>query len=407
MRSSAVICEFNPFHNGHAYLIGKMREQVGEDGCVVCVMSGRSVQRGELAVADPYLRAQTASAGGADLVLELPYPWSSGSAEHFAAAGVSLATRLGIDTLTFGSETADIHLLTHVADIVEDRSFGERYAALCGRGMGTAAAYAEAIRTLGAEQGTVLPEGFPSPNDLLGIAYIRALRDTPCTPCVVKRVGQGYADTVLSDAAFPSATALRVLIDEAAEDAVAVREILQGTMPPRALDILLDGLSRDTAPVRRERLSPLIHAYYRLTEPDALTDADVAEMGGGLAERICRVARETATPDDFADAIKTKQYTDARLRRACLFGMTGVTVADVRALPTYTTLLAANARGCRFLGEWKRSKRADELTVVTKPADAPMCRQRELGERIDALLTLCLPTPVEAGALMRRSPYIE
>ena len=106
-------------------------------------------------------------------------------------------------------------------------------------------------------------------------------------------------------------------------------------------------------------------------------------------------------------AIRTKQYTDARLRRACLFGLTGVTDSDLRAMPTYTTLLAATARGCRYLGEWKRTLMADELTVVTKPADAPACRQRELGERIDALLTLCLPTPAETGALMRRSPYIE
>ena len=405
MRSSAVICEFNPFHNGHAYLIGKMREQVGDDGCVICIMSGRSVQRGELAVADPYLRAKMAIEGGADLVLELPYPWSSGSAEHFAAAGVSLATRLCVKALTFGSETADAELLSRVADIVTAPAFGERYAALCTGGMGTAAAYAEAIRSLGTEQGMTLPEGFPSPNDLLGIAYVRALRGTACTPCVVKRVGQGYADTELTDVSFPSATALRVLIDEASDDPIALREILDGTMPTRALEILLDGVLRDAAPVCRDRLLPLCHAYYRLTPPDALTD--IAEMGGGVAERVCRTAKETATPEDFMTAMKTKQYTDARLRRACLFGMTGVTASDLREMPAYTTLLAATERGCRFLGEWKRSPMADELTVVTKPADAPACRQRELGERIDALLTLCLPDPRAAGELMRRSPYIK
>ena len=91
MRSSGVICEFNPFHGGHAYLLSRMREQVGADGCVVCLMSGRFVQRGEAAMADPYLRAETALAGGADLVLELPFPWSAGSAEFFASAGVRSA----------------------------------------------------------------------------------------------------------------------------------------------------------------------------------------------------------------------------------------------------------------------------------------------------------------------------
>ena len=80
MDATGVICEFNPFHNGHGYLLSRMREQVGEDGCVICLMSGRFVQRGEAALADPYLRAEMALAGGADLVLELPFPWSAGSA---------------------------------------------------------------------------------------------------------------------------------------------------------------------------------------------------------------------------------------------------------------------------------------------------------------------------------------
>ena len=99
MRSSGVICEFNPFHGGHAYLLSRMREQVGDGGCVVCVMSGRFVQRGEVAMADPYLRAAMALAGGADLVAELPFPWSAGSAEQFALGGVRILTRLGVDTL--------------------------------------------------------------------------------------------------------------------------------------------------------------------------------------------------------------------------------------------------------------------------------------------------------------------
>ena len=71
MRASGVICELNPFHNGHAYLLSRMRESVGDDGCVVCLMSGRFVQRGTAAMADPYLRADMALAGGADLVIEL------------------------------------------------------------------------------------------------------------------------------------------------------------------------------------------------------------------------------------------------------------------------------------------------------------------------------------------------
>ena len=88
MGVSGVICEFNPFHNGHAYLLSRMREEVGDGGCVICLMSGRFVQRGEAAIADPYLRGQMALAGGADLVLELPFPWSAAGAEHFHCAEI-------------------------------------------------------------------------------------------------------------------------------------------------------------------------------------------------------------------------------------------------------------------------------------------------------------------------------
>ena len=140
MHTTGVICELNPFHGGHAYLLSCMREEAGDEGLVVCLMSGRFVQRGEAAVADPYLRAKTALAGGADLVLELPFPWSAGSAEHFAAAGVTLLARLGVDCITFGSECGDPNLLSAAAKAPSAPGFGEVYATLCRKGAGTAAA---------------------------------------------------------------------------------------------------------------------------------------------------------------------------------------------------------------------------------------------------------------------------
>lgn len=96
--AAGVICEFNPFHNGHVRLLRAVRGALGDGVCIVCVMSGRFVQRGEPAAADPYLRARAALCGGADLVLELPFPWSAASAEHFADAGVSVLSGLGVET---------------------------------------------------------------------------------------------------------------------------------------------------------------------------------------------------------------------------------------------------------------------------------------------------------------------
>jgi predicted nucleotidyltransferase len=409
MRAVGVICEFNPFHNGHAYLLSRMREVAGEDGCVICLMSGRFVQRGEPAMADPYLRAKTALAGGADLVLELPFPYSAGSAEFFASAGVEILSRLGVDRIAFGSESGDISLLETAAHGVEKSAFKETYATLCRGGMGTTAAYAQALRDVCP---ATLPEGFPSSNDLLGIAYLSALRREQArggsapTPLVVTRMGAGYREDILTEGAYPSATALRAVIREAACDPVALEAILGGTMPDESLSVLLAGIGRGDAPTDGGRLLSFFHALYRLQSPATLEG--YAEWGGGLAWHICRHAKHTTNGEDFFKSLRTKQYTDARLRRALLFGALGVTDQDLRMSPTYTTLLAANRRGCTFLKEWRKANKdaSDGFEVVTKPADAPEGQQRFLAERADALFTLCYPVPREAGEMYRVYPHI-
>lgn len=410
MRTSGVICEFNPFHSGHAYLLSRMREQVGEDGCVICLMSGRFVQRGEAAMADPYLRARMALTGGADLVLELPFPWSAGSAEHFATAGVRVLTRLGVDCLTFGSECGDMNLLSVAAESADSPDFGGVYADLCNAGMGTAAAYAEALRHTCS---TPLPEGFPDSNELLGIAYLRALKKIQTEygyapkAHTVLRLGSGYREDILTEEAYPSATALRTLIREAACDPVALEAMLDGTMPERAMSILLDAIRMEEAPLEDERLMDFFHALYRVKSPAECES--LAEWGGGIASHICRRAKETATSAEFFSSLRTKYYTDARLRRALLFGALGVTSEDLRKAPTYTTLLAATARGRAYLKEWRKANRDtdDGFSVVTKPADAPIGRQRELSDLSDGLYTFCFPTPREAGEMYQRVPHIE
>lgn len=408
MRATGVICELNPLHNGHGYLLSRMRELAGQDGCVVAVMSGRFVQRGEAAMADPYLRAETALTGGADLVVELPFPWSAGSAEHFAAAGVEILTKMGVDSLVFGSERGDLTLLSAAAEAVDSPAFGEVYAALCRKGSGTTAAYTEALRTVSPAP---LPEGFPDSNELLGIAYLRALKKAQAAhgfapeAHTVTRLGAGYNTDTLTEGEYPSATALRALIREAACDPMALEAILEGTMPAESLSVLLEAVRREEAPLEGGRLMEFFHTFYRLQSPAELER--YAEWSGGIASHICRHAREEATPEGFFTSLRTRQFTDARLRRALLFGVLGVTESDLRVMPAYTTLLAANEKGRAYLKQWRKTHREDgTFAVVTKPADTPEGRQRELGELGDSLFTLCFPAPRPAGNMMKCSPVI-
>lgn len=411
VRSSAVICEFNPLHNGHAHLLGRMRDTVGQDGCVVCIMSGRFVQRGTPAVIDPYLRARMAVEAGADLVLELPFPYCASSAEHFAAAGVRIASALGMDSLTFGSESADTDLLSCAAEIVDSPDFADNYSALCREGIGTTLAYARALADAARDRGITLPEGFPNSNDLLGIAYLRANRTltAPMGIQTVRRVGDGYREAVQHDEHYPSATALRNLMEVAENDPIALAAVLDGTMPPKVLDLLMREIEDGKAPVWGTPLLSFFHARFRLSSSAEF--GNFAELSGGLAGHLCRQARRAFDGESFFSLCRTKQFTDARLRRAMLFAATGVTEADLRESPRYATLLAATKAGCRYLKAWqkqvtKATDTAFPFTVVTKPADTPDCRQRELGELADALYTLCLPIPVAAGEWLQKSPYI-
>ena len=104
MNVIGIVCEYNPFHSGHLYMINESRRRLGEDSVTVCVMSGDFVQRGEAALYSKFARAEAACRCGADLVLELPLPWSVSSAEGFAEGAVSVLAAAGCTHLSFGSE---------------------------------------------------------------------------------------------------------------------------------------------------------------------------------------------------------------------------------------------------------------------------------------------------------------
>lgn len=401
-RVAGIICECNPFHNGHARLLREVRKVVGEDGCIVCLMSGSFVQRGVPAAADPYLRAHATLIGVADLVLELPFPWSAADAERFAAAGISVLSRLPVELVAFGSESGDRTLLENAAALLARPGFEEHIAERVRAGTGAATALGDYLRR---ELAPSAPPDFPSSNDLLAIQYLRALQKShaPMQVLTVKREGQDYRDDLLRDPNAPSATALRVLMREAAGDPDCLSAMLSGSMPDEALALWLDAVRCGAAPAAEDALLPFLHAYYRLADPEALSA--LAGLSGGLAHRITRAALDAPTPSAFWDALRSRLYTDARLRRALLFGAVGVTDGDLRSEPAHTTLLAANRRGCALLQARRRTD--SSLSIVTKPADAPTDRQTYLARRADALYTLTTPKPTAAGAGLRRGAFIE
>ncbi len=386
MKDFGIICECNPFHNGHARLFAQARAMGANR--IVCVMSGNAVQRGELAVADRYLRAEILVRCGADLVLELPYPWSAGSAEYFSSAAVSILSNY-VDHIAFGSECGDLSLLTGAAVAAGSDDFRARYAARLADGEGAAHAYFEELAT----------RGFSplSSNDLLGIEYLRAADRLGLSMqfATVRREGAGYRDVALSDGMLPSATALRAAL------ARGEYEVLDAHMPPEAAAILREA-AENGALTDLSLIDAAVLLHFRLSTPAALDG--IAETGGGLASRLCSLARGVHSADEWFEALRTKRYTDAKLRRAILFSLTAVREELLSSLPTYTTLLAANEHGRALLAEKRKGKRT---LLVTKPADAPVGAQREAGERLESLFGLARKARTTPADALRKGAFVE
>ena len=172
MRVAGIICEFNPLHKGHAWMMEEVRRQGAE--AIVCAMSGNFVQRGEAAVADKLARAEMAVRCGADLVLELPTPWAAATAEQFARGGVELLHKTGVVTdLAFGSECGDAAALQRLAAALDSESYEENLRALLRSGESFAVCRQKAAALTAGEEAAAL---LASPNNNLGIEYCRALR---------------------------------------------------------------------------------------------------------------------------------------------------------------------------------------------------------------------------------------
>ena len=159
MQTAAIIAEYNPFHSGHAWQIQKTREAGATH--IVCVMSGNTVQRGDIAVFDKHLRAKAALDGGADLVLELPCPYSCSAAQDFAKGAVSIISRLkAVDMLSFGSECGDIERLKSASRLSPDDA---TFKILLNDGMTYPKAFSKAVEK------SVYANIFSMPNNVLGV----------------------------------------------------------------------------------------------------------------------------------------------------------------------------------------------------------------------------------------------
>lgn len=343
MKTAGVICEYNPFHLGHARHFNEIRNILGEDTAIICAMSGNYVQRGLPAMWDKYTRANAAVACGADLVLELPITKVLQSAEGFAQGGVEILSQLGcVDVLSFGAECPDGDSLMALARKLDTPACGAALRKYLDQGQPYAAARQLAV---GDTTGIL-----SSPNNILGIEYCRAILrcDSQMTPLVIHRTGDYHALT--ADANEPSATAVRALFPH--------------------------GNWKDYVPLNAAPYLNTPHYDLRFGERAmlarlrALSDEEwehCAHGSEGLWSKVMKASRTEATIEGILTKAKSKRYPRTRLQRLILCAYLGISQQDLQHPINYVRVLAASSAGRTIL---RKIKNAASLPLVN-PGECP------------------------------------
>lgn len=356
MRVGGIVTEFNPFHNGHKLLIYRAREALGgEDAAVVCVMSGDFVQRGEAAVWSKFARAEAAARCGADLVFELPLPWALSSAEGFARGGVGLLASLGVvDCLFFGSECGETELLERAAEALLSPKLKPELKKELEGGIPFAAARQRAVAAIAGEETAEL---LGTPNNILGVEYIRAIYELGLDMGFMTIRREGAEHDGPGEGIYRSASELR--------SRLAAGKSCRKFIPEAAASVFEREMERGRGPVLMETLEPMLLSRLRMLPDEEFNK--LPDASEGLGNRLCAAVRDEPTLDGVLSAAKSKRYALARIRRMVMCACLGVKDGMSCELPACARLLAASERGCkllRLIGERSR------VPVITKPAAA-------------------------------------
>jgi len=375
MRSVGLITEYNPFHNGHLHHLQESRRQADAE-VTVAVMSGHFLQRGEPALVDKWLRTRMALAAGVDLVLELPFPWACNSAPHFALGAVQALNALGcIDCLCFGSESGSLDELQRQATLLHEREdeLHGKTSELLRQGVNFPAARARAMAELDGDS-----DSLQSPNNILGIAYLRALLSTgsSMTPLTVPRRGAGYNDPLPGASNIASATAIRGLVKRG--------ESYSEYVPPGTAELLKPALAAGQ--------SADSDLYHRLLAARILRGAESLKslylVENGLENRLYEQALTSNSWEDLVTASKGKQLTRTRVQRALAHVCNETGQEEMAEFlergPLYLHVLGYRPAGRKLLA---RARKSCEIPLVGNYSRVISILKRRYG--VDSSLFRC------------------
>ncbi len=394
MKIAGIICEYNPFHNGHLYQIEQTRN-VGATH-IIAVMSGNFVQRGDVSIAPKAAKAQAAIDSGADLVLELPTVWSLSTAESFAKGAVSVLKNTGVtDILSFGCECDNINALKDIAERINEASVDIKLKEYLDKGISYAAARAKAVSEV------ISPEAekiISQPNNILACEYLNALKGSDIEPFAVKR--NVPHDAKNDDSFNKSASEIREMI-------FAGNPAFKKAMPVSSYEVLRQYAKIGQCPIGIDALNtPMMAVLRRMKAEDFKNFADVSE---GLENRLYNAVKQSTSVNEILLRAKSKRYTMARLRRILICAYLGIGKGYSDMDVPYIRVLAMNDKGKEILKEM-REKVAKPIIMKYADINSAGAMARKIFDYECAaadLYSLAFQKPLPCGTEMTNNIYIK
>lgn len=345
MKAWGIIAEYNPFHNGHAYQIEKIKE-TNDAEVIIAIMSGNFLQRGEPAILDKWTRTEMALSAGVDLVIELPVLWSTQPADYFAEGAVRLLEALKIDTISFGVEAGESVDFLEAAKFLlqNEKQIMEAIENHPEMNMAYAQKMEEAILSLN----PCFPLDLSSPNVQLALSYQKAILDLKLEEKInifpIERIGAGYQEEKINyHPSIASATAIRKAVFREEDVDSYLVESTQSLFN-----------QEDEKKVSWENYFPYLK--YQLIIKTKSELREIYQMTEGLENRLKKYIPEADSFEEFMNKIKTKRYTRTRLQRLLIYVLLNIKKSDIKELfytQSVIRILGFNQKGQNYLNSKK------------------------------------------------------